>query len=439
MAFDPSTASLVEAKPSTGEFDPSTATPIEAASAPVEGSGGAAFGVYPKPGMKPNDELSRSAKNIGRSAIEATPGAAAGLAGFAGGMEVGAAVGALTSPVLTPAAIPVLGFTGGLIGAFGASSAVTALGDKAHKVLFPEDWAARQAEKEAHPYEAFAGQTLANLAGMSPKTIVGGAQNMSKLGRMAASDPGQRVISAGLQTGIEAGSEFATEGKVDPVKLNVAAVTGIAFPNLNRVGQIPFAAGQKLGGKLAGMLPDGTKPVSPDVTGNTDRGDLPPKSTEATTPEERAVLIQSLKKRLAEKNATVPVTEAAFRNKETGEIQRVGKAHDEQQKIDLADTHDQGFVDERGNFLTRKEAAERVGTSGQVPVETYTAKELVSPSKTAESITAEIEALSQRLADAERSDATNVASETRAQIKTLQQKNSNLKLLEKLLSKKFLI
>ena len=98
----------------------------------VEGKGGAAFGMYSKPGMTPNEEISRAAKNVGSSAKEALPGSIASLGGFGLGMEVGTAIGAITSPVLTPAAIPVLGFAGGLLGAFGASASVTALQNKIH-------------------------------------------------------------------------------------------------------------------------------------------------------------------------------------------------------------------------------------------------------------------------------------------------------------------
>ena len=401
-----------------GDDEVVSSTPIASASAPVEGGGGAAFGVYPKPGMKPNDELSRAAKNIGRSAIESSPATVAGIAGFGTGMA------AVATPAAAVAAVPVVGpfaaatveLAGGLGGAFVASGAAQKVTDWMHEAFAPEDFALRKAEKEAHPYEAFAGQTLANLAGMSPKT------GPEIAGKLMSKPIVQRATSAALQTGIEAGTEYATEGKVDPIKLGVAAATGVALPGFNAVGKVPFAAGEKLGQKIASVLPGGTKPVTPDVTSSTDRGDLPPKSTEATTPEERAVLIDSLKKRLSKQNAEVPVVEAAFRDKKSGELLRVGKAHDEQQKIDLADTHEQGFVDERGNFLTRKEAADRVGTSGQVPVETYVTKELVSPSKTVESITNDIASLEQKLADAERSDAYNTASNLRTEIKDLKQK-----------------
>jgi len=243
-----------------------TPTPATSASAPVEGKGGAAFGMYAKPGMKPNEQVSRAATNIGRSALEAAPGSLAGLAGFGGGMEIGTAIGVITSPVLTPAAIPALGFAGGLLGAFGSSAAVTAISDKIHKTLFPEDWTARQQEKQANPYEAFAGETLANLMGMSPKTMAAPVtQGMSKLGRLASTDIGQRTVSAGLQTGIEAGSEFVREGKVDPVKLGVSAATGAAMPGFNVLGKKVFGAGESVGKAVTDKMFK-TKPTTTTTT-----------------------------------------------------------------------------------------------------------------------------------------------------------------------------
>jgi len=345
-----------------------SSTPTASASAPVEGSGGAAFGMYPKPGMKPNDELSRSARNIGRSAIEASPATAAGIAGFGAGMATVATPAAAVAavPVVGPFAAATVELAGGLGGAFVASGAAQKVTDWMHEVFAPEDYAQRKAEKEAHPYEAFAGQTIANLAGMSPKT------GPEIAGKLMSKPAVQRATSAALQTGIEAGTEYATEGTVDPIKLGVAAATGAAMPGFNAVGKVPFAVGQKVGQKISSVLPGGAKPVTPDVTSNTDL----PKVDPLSTPEEQAAVIEKLKKISAERNATVPVVEAAFRDKD-GNILRVGKAHDEQQKMDLADTHEQGFVDENGKFLTRKEAWNRAKSAGQisegqVPVEPST-------------------------------------------------------------------
>jgi hypothetical protein len=309
--------------------------------------------------MKPNDELSRSARNIGRSALEASPATAAGIAGFGTGMAAVATPAAAVAavPVVGPFASATLSLSAGLGAAFVASGAAQKVTDWMHEVFAPEDFALRKAEKEAHPYEAFAGQTLANLAGMSPRT----APEIA--GKFMSKPIVQRATSGALQTGIEAGTQYATEGEFDPIKLGVAATTGVTMPGFNVVGRVPFAAGEKLGQKIASVLPGGTKPVTPDVTSNTD---LPPKVDPTSTPEEQAAVIEKLKKISAERNAKVPVVEAAFRDKD-GNILRVGKAHDEQQKIDLADTHEQGFVDENGKFLTRKEAWNRTKSAGQIP------------------------------------------------------------------------
>ena len=244
---------------------------------------------------------------------------------------------------------------GGLGGAFLASGAAQKVTDWMHEVFDPQDYAQRKAEKEAHPYEAFAGQTLASLAGMSPKV----APEIA--GKFMTKPAMQRATSAALQTGIEAGTEYFTEGKVDPIKLGVAATTGVALPGFNIAGKIPFAAGEKVGSKIANIFPGGK--AKPTTTTTTDL----PKSEETSTPEERAAVIAKLEKMKQERLSKVPLVEAAIRNKETGEIERMGPKHDEQRKLDTADTHEQGFLDEEGNFLNRKQAWNRAISSGQIP------------------------------------------------------------------------
>lgn len=350
--------------------------PVASASAPVEGKSGAAFGVYPKAGMKPNEVISDVASNIVNTTAKSLLPTGAAFAGFSAGATVaapyGAAATAATAPVVGPFA-PVIGgaivLGGGLGTAFVASGAAKKVQDMLEELVDPEGFEQRKLQQQRNPTSTFLTELGVGLVGTSPKTAVTAAQKLGTLSRLASTPAGQRVVSGGLQGSLEAGTELASEGEITPWKVAAATTAGMAMPGVNVAGRIPLAIGEKIGGKISSVLPGGVKPVAPDVTSSIDRGDLPPKSTEATTPEERAVLIDSLKKRLAEKNAEVPVTEAAFRNKETGEVQRVGKAHDEQQKIDFAETHDQGFVDERGNFLTRKEAWNRTKSAGQIPKE----------------------------------------------------------------------
>jgi hypothetical protein len=86
-----------------------------------------------------------------------------------------------------------------------------------------------------------------------------------------------------------------------------------------------------------------------------------------TTPEERTKLIDEIKKQSEERKQTSPIVETAIRNKETGEIERMGPKHDEARKAETKDTHEQGFITERGQFLTRKEALDQAKRTKQIP------------------------------------------------------------------------
>jgi len=312
--------------------------PARSASAPVEGSSGAAFGVYPKPGMKPMAErdtttLGAFAASAGE-AIAATPVA---LAGARAAMAVTPPV----LPVVGPFAKPIAGIAGGIAGGILGNFGVTSLEGAIDDVFGTDILGIREQQRRESPGASLAGQVAGGS--LSPFMRPGMPSTIK-----------EGLFGSGIMLGVGAGQRaVGGEDILDPKMMAIDAASGA------------FTKPTKLGERILGIpsAPKGT----PDVTSSADRGDLPPKSTEATTPEERAALIDSLKKRLAKQNATVPVVEAAFRNKETGEIQRVGKAHDEQQKIDLAETHDQGFVDERGNFLDRKEAWNRTKSAGQIP------------------------------------------------------------------------
>jgi hypothetical protein len=140
----------------------------------------------------------------------------------------------------------------------------------------------------------------------------------------------------------------------------------MAMPGFNVAGKVPFAlgtrVGEKIGSKISTILPGGG-----DTTIKSTNDPLPPRPPEGATAEEKAVYLQKLEAIKAERDAKAPLTETAIRNKETGAIERMGPKHDEQRKLETADTHDQGFVDERGNFLTRQEAIDRAKNTEQLP------------------------------------------------------------------------
>ena len=309
--------------------------------------------------------------NIKRTAVEAIIPTGTALGGFAAGMTVAAPYAAAAGTALAatgvgaPFAIPVaaaIEFGGGFGGAMAASGAARWLQDLMHKTYAPEDYAQRQREKEAHPTSTFLTELGVGMVGMSPKTAVTAmSQGASKVARLAATPAGQRTISGGIQGGLEAGTELASEGKIEPWKVATATAAGAAMPGFNVAGRIPFAAGQKVGEKISSVLPGGVKPIKPTVS------DLPPKPPEGSPPEEVDAYVKKLEAIKAERDSKAPIVEAAIRNKETGNIERMGPKHDEQRKLDTFDTHEQGFMDERGNFLTRQEAVDRAKTTNQIP------------------------------------------------------------------------
>lgn len=309
--------------------------------------------VVKQPSKQPTKEVGGRWHNIARTAVEAAPAAAAGLAGFGAGMEAAAPVAAGAATISGPFAPITAGaieLAGGLGGAFIASGAAQKVTDWMHEAFAPEDYKQRQIEKAQHPYGTFAAQTATNLAGMSPKTAPEVA------GKLLSKPIAQRAVSAGLQTGIEAGTEYAQEGKVDPAKLAMSAAAGAAMPGFNVLGEKVFKAGQA-------VIPTKKAPAATPET---------PKTADVTTPEEQAALVRKLEeinKAKTKDQPTPRLVETALKNKETGDIERMGPKHDENRKAETADTHDQGFVDEQGNFLDRKQAWERAKETGQIPKE----------------------------------------------------------------------
>jgi hypothetical protein len=293
--------------------------------------------------------------NIGRTAVETVPAATAGLIGFGAGMELAAPIAAVVAPLTGPAApitAAAIELIGGLGGAFVASGAAQKVTDMVHEVFAPEDYKQRQIEKAQRPYGTFAAQTATNLMGMSPKTAPEVAT------KILTKPIVQRGTSAGLMGGIEAGSEYAREGKIDPIKVGVSAATGAVMPGLNVVGSTATKVGQVTGKIIKSPF---TKAEPLRST------DTPPPPPEGATPEQKAEFLAKTKKIKAERDASAPLVEAAIRNKETGEIERMGPKHSETRKLETLDTHEQGFVDERGNFHERLDAVDQAKRAGQIP------------------------------------------------------------------------
>jgi len=336
MAFDPSTATLAEDKPAAKSFDPSTATLAEP----------------PKRIGATTPEQPGSIHNIIRTSIESVPSAAAGITGFGTGATLAAPVAATVAPLTGPFAPITAGaieLAGGLGGAFVYSGAAQKVTNMLHEAFAPEDYKQRQAEKAQYPYGTFAAETLTNLAGMSPKTIPEVA------GKVLTKPLVQRAAGAGLQAGIEAGSEFVETGKVDPIKVGASAAAGAAMPGFNRAGKSLFEAGEKT---AQAVLPKPKAATAPS---------MPPEPPPGATEGEKAVFLQKVKEIQKERESKSPLVQTAIKNKETGEIEPLGPKHSEKRKAETKDTHDQGFLTEDGRFLDRKEAVDQAKSTGQIP------------------------------------------------------------------------
>ena len=312
------------------------------------------------------DPVSRLATHVGRTGVEAVVPTGAGLAGFGAGMAMAAPVAATVAPLTGPFAPFVAGaieLGGGFGGAMAASGSAKWMQDLMHKTFAPEDFAQREAEKKEYPTATFLTELSVGMAGMSPKTAATVAkEGAGKIARLASTPVGQRVVSGGLQGGIEAGTELAGEGKIEPWKVATATAAGAAMPGFNVAGKIPFSVGTKIGEKISDKL-RGIKPTTTTVD------PLPPRPPEGATAEEKAAYIQKLEAIKAERDAKAPLTEAGMKNTKTNEELRMGPKHDQAKKEELKTNSDwqEGFFDERGNFHERQDAVDQAKRSGQLP------------------------------------------------------------------------
>ena len=203
------------------------------------------------------------------------------------------------------------------------------------------------------------------------------------------------------------------------------AATGIpseAVPLATNVGMLAAGAkGVKTGQELLKEKQQPFKVAEPLKKQEVSKTDITPPPPGAT-PEQVNAFKAKVKKEAEQRTSTSPLVEAAIRNKETGEIERMGPKHNEQRKAQTVDTHDQGFLDERGNFLTREEAVDRAVNTGQVTVEDYTAKEISVPVKTEEALIKDIESIKKDISDAERSDEYKTAQNLKEQLEYIEKK-----------------
>jgi hypothetical protein len=336
---------------------------------------------------KKQEERVSGAGAFASSYLESVGASPFALAGARGAM-------AIPQPVW---AKPVTGIVGGVAGGYLGSMGITSLEGVFDKVFGTDIVGTREKQRQEYPGFSLAGSVVGGSVGpfMRP-----GLPDTIK----------QAAIGSGVMTGIGAGQR-AIEGQpvLDPKSMAIDVATGA------------FTKPTKLGEKVLGQTAPVTKP-KPEIK----KEEVTPPPPGAT-PEQVDDFKAKVKKESEQRTSSSPLVEAAIRNKETGAIERMGPKHDEARKAETLDTHDQGFLDERGNFLTRQEAVDRAVNTGQVPIEKYTAKEIAVPSKTKEDLTKNIELIKKDISDAERSDEYKTSQNLKEQLKELEKK---LKLVE---------
>jgi len=323
MAFDPSTASIVEDKPIASAFDPSTATPIDSAVSkkPTIPTIQQQVGLFQKESEKDVTQAGAFAASALESA-GATPGA---LVGARAGM-------AFPQPFW---AKPVTGVVGGFVGGYLASKGITSLESAFDKVFGTKVVETRKQQQEQFPITSVVGG------------VVGGGANPFMRPSIPTSLK-QAAVGAGIMGTVGAAQRAVMGEKVfDPTAMAID------------IGSGTFTKPTKLGEKMLGHK---------SVHSTTEETPLPPEqpSKVNSTPEQQKAFLDKLKETKAKKDVQAKVVQTAFKNNETGEVELHGPMHDPARKAETSDTHTQGFIDENGNFLDRKEAWNRAKDLGQV-------------------------------------------------------------------------
>lgn len=268
------------------------------------------------------------ARSYGEAAA-ATPGALLGArAGFA-----------LTPPVLPlvgPFAKPIGGILGAIAGGVASSLGINSLEEEVDKMFGTNIIKTKEEQQKQFPGTALAGQ------------VVGGGLNPFMRPGLAGS-AGQMAVGAGVMTGVGMGMRAAEGGNVFGLKEVGADIVSGAFTR-------PTARGQR----LLGQTP--STPVKKEPTFET-----PEQPPAGASDAEKQAFIDKIKANSAERDANSPLVESALRNKETGNVERMGPRSDPIRKLETADTHEQGFVTERGQFLTRQEAIDQAKRTKQIP------------------------------------------------------------------------
>src|SRR5215831_16552865 len=176
--------------------------------------------------IEPKDQLTGAAREVAHGILPA----AAALRGMGVGARVGAAI-PIPHPLGRLAATAVGGLAGGAIAGIAASTGQEWLLNK----MGISDEEQRQAYERKYPITAELARAAPMAAAFRP-SFVGGAAQVAK----------RALMTGGAMAGLDAGTQLALTGQLDPTRLAVSAATGAVFNQprawTERLMGIPAAA-----------------------------------------------------------------------------------------------------------------------------------------------------------------------------------------------------
>ena len=273
-----------------------------------------------------------------RSAAESAAATPAALLGARAGF-------ALTPPVLPfvgPFAKPIGGIVGAIAGGLLGAKGIDAIEGAVDSAFGTNIRATKKQQQKEYPTAALLGQ------------VAGGAVNpWMKIG--LAGSAKEAALGAGVMAGVGAGGRAVSGGDIfDPKAIAADVVSGA------------FTKPTERGGRLLGQGGASDRKSIHSFENETGLPPEQPSVRNGATPEKIKAFVDELKINKTKKDAQAKVVQTAFKNNETGELELYGPIHDPVRKTETVDTHTQGFIDENGNFLDRKEAWNRARDLGQV-------------------------------------------------------------------------
>ncbi|CAB4182785.1 hypothetical protein UFOVP1533_23 [uncultured Caudovirales phage] len=196
-----------------------------------------------------------------RSIIPTAAGVAAGKLTTTALSRVPGIVGELMTRESLPGMLAQVGaFT---VGSLGGSAAVEPLNEKLFGKLTPE----QQLNAEEHPFANWAGGMAPSVAAFHPNLDT---------------SIGQRLMNAGMMTGIGVGTDLATGNKITPGGVVGHAAGGFLLGRPNRIGRLIEAPGAAIGNI-------GKKPIVLDLGFDPATGNIPPSETPPPAAAEQVV------------------------------------------------------------------------------------------------------------------------------------------------------